>query len=297
MLSKGLKLLDDAAKKAEQAATQAAEKAQTELAKRNEPEDQSGMPVLQQSDTVAVIVPAGIGPGQQFQVAMGGAVVTVTCPPGVSAGDTISVQHPAPGSAAAPMAPVMPQQWQLPEQQEAGNRVDSMAGKVNKMFDQMLGQDDDKAGSAPMAAIPSTYTGPAGLATLAGVFPVVYLSQKVEAAEVMSNMLGPLAAEVGISSDLPTWEGANKYSVKDYHGNQLLRVDETEGECCDMLLRNACRREAPFRATVTSRHTGTAVLQIRSPWACDQSWACCLVPVCCCLRKLELRLSDGSEGA
>ena len=48
---------------------------------------------------VQVVVPAGVGAGQPFQVSSGGTTYAVTCPPGAHAGQTIALQLPAPQSA------------------------------------------------------------------------------------------------------------------------------------------------------------------------------------------------------
>lgn len=53
-----------------------------------------------------VIVPQGVGPGQPFQVNIGGQMMQIACPTNATAGMKIRVNAPAPMARAMPSAPV-----------------------------------------------------------------------------------------------------------------------------------------------------------------------------------------------
>ena len=55
--------------------------------------------------TVHVQVPAGISPGMQFEVNVGGQIIGIACPQGAAPGSTIQSQVPAAAAAAAPVGP------------------------------------------------------------------------------------------------------------------------------------------------------------------------------------------------
>merc|ERR1719424_2716590 len=76
------------------------------------PSGGGGMPQMM------VSVPAGVGPGQPFQVNANGQVLTIHCPPGVMAGQQIPVQVPPPQMQMQP--PQQMQQMQKQMQQMQG---------------------------------------------------------------------------------------------------------------------------------------------------------------------------------
>merc|ERR1719424_976603 len=77
------------------------------------PSGGGGMPQMM------VSVPAGVGPGQPFQVNANGQVLTIHCPPGVMAGQQIPVQMPPPQMQMQPPPQMqqMQMQMQMPPQQ------------------------------------------------------------------------------------------------------------------------------------------------------------------------------------
>ena len=65
-------------------------------------------PCLQAMEQMQVIVPAGVGPGQAFQVNTPGGPMQVVCPPDASAGKPMMVNVPAAQPVAVAMAQSMP---------------------------------------------------------------------------------------------------------------------------------------------------------------------------------------------
>ena len=60
------------------------------------------------SVTYQIQVPAGVQPGQQFQVNANGSIIMVQCPPGYGPGSTIQVQVQSPAQAVRQAAAVVP---------------------------------------------------------------------------------------------------------------------------------------------------------------------------------------------
>ena len=73
---------------------------------------------------IAVQVPAGVGPGQQFLVEYAGQRIGVTVPPGVAAGQQIQVQAPEPPAAGAGGGDTIQVDVEVPPGVQAGQQIE-----------------------------------------------------------------------------------------------------------------------------------------------------------------------------
>ena len=75
---------------------------------------------------MSVVIPAGVGPGQQFAVMVAGQRLGLTCPRGKRSGDMMQFSYNMPQQQQPPQQPVAPQQQQQPPQQAATKMMSVM---------------------------------------------------------------------------------------------------------------------------------------------------------------------------
>jgi len=119
------------------------------------------------------------------------------------------------------------------------------------------------------------------------------LHQKVEAAELISDMMNLGLELADFPVGVPNVETPNTYAVRARDtGATYYLIEELsngwEGFCC----RDNCRRNMPMTFSVKNMRTKKVVAKIESPLACDPCWCgcywcCCIlpIPVCCCSRQ------------
>lgn len=117
------------------------------------------------------------------------------------------------------------------------------------------------------------------------------LHQKVEAAELLSDMTNFGLAMADFPIGVPNVETPNTYAIRDRDTSVTYYLIEEmsngwEGFCC----RDQCRRNMPMKFAVKNMRTQRVVARIDSPMACDPCccgcyWCILPVPVCCCSRQ------------